>query len=234
MRAHDYEIKTERLLLRPMTVADADAVWKWVSDERVAKYMIYPVYTDMGELREWLRSVEEFDGEYHSRYVRLSDNELIGSGSIGPSTQRRILALGYNFRYDCWKMGYATEAARAMIGLAKRIRRHTFCSSHVEPNLASGHVMEKCGLHFTRYGEFEKTGRAAGPFDGIRGHLVTQIAICKVPDAIHSPDPFHLLLCFDGFRDSLRGFHLGDDQFIAFLRKTGSRLKELAFNDEIG
>ena len=35
MRAHDYEIKTERLLLRPMTVADADAVWKWVSDERV-------------------------------------------------------------------------------------------------------------------------------------------------------------------------------------------------------
>lgn len=26
MRAHDYEIKTERLLLRPMTIADTDAV----------------------------------------------------------------------------------------------------------------------------------------------------------------------------------------------------------------
>ena len=35
MRAHDYEIKTERLLLRPMTVADADAVWKWVSDASI-------------------------------------------------------------------------------------------------------------------------------------------------------------------------------------------------------
>ena len=158
MRAHDYEIKTERLLLRPMTVADADAVWKWVSDERVAKYMIYPVYTDMGELREWLRSVEEFDGEYHFGYVRLSDNELIGSGSIGPSTQKEgFWGFGYNFRYDCWKMGYATEAARAMIDFAKREFGVThFCSSHVEPNLASGHVMEKCGLHFTRYGEFEK------------------------------------------------------------------------------
>ena len=89
MRAHDYEIKTERLLLRPMTVADADAVWKWVSDERVAKYMIYPVYTDMGEVREWLRSVEEFDGEYHFGYVRLSDNELIGSGSIGPVPKKK-------------------------------------------------------------------------------------------------------------------------------------------------
>ena len=40
MRAHNYEIKTERLLLRPMTVADADAVWKWVSDERVAKLIV--------------------------------------------------------------------------------------------------------------------------------------------------------------------------------------------------
>ena len=79
MQAHAYEIKTERLLLRPMTVADADAVWKWVSDERVAKYMVYPTYTDKEKLREWLRSIEEFDGEYHFGYVRLSDNELIGN-----------------------------------------------------------------------------------------------------------------------------------------------------------
>ena len=28
--------------------------------------------------------------------------------------------------------------------------------SHVEPNAASGHVIEKCGLHFVGYGEFEK------------------------------------------------------------------------------
>ena len=31
-----------------------------------------------------------------------------------------------------------------------------FASSHAEPNIASGHVMEKCGLHFAGYGEFEK------------------------------------------------------------------------------
>ena len=40
MKAHDYEIKTERLLLRPMTIADADAVWKWVSDERVTNRQV--------------------------------------------------------------------------------------------------------------------------------------------------------------------------------------------------
>ena len=121
MKAHDYEIKTERLLLRPMTVADADAVWKWVSDERVARYMVYPTYTDQVKLFEWLRTIEEFDGEYHFGFVRLSDSELIGSGSIGPSGQKEgFWGFGDNFRYDCWRMGYATEAAKAMIDFAKK------------------------------------------------------------------------------------------------------------------
>ena len=31
-----------------------------------------------------------------------------------------------------------------------------FVSSHAEPNMASGNVMKKCGLHFTGYGEFQK------------------------------------------------------------------------------
>ena len=64
MRALEYEIQTERLLLRPITVEDADAVWKWVSDERVARYMVYPTYRDKERLIEWLRSIEVFDGEF--------------------------------------------------------------------------------------------------------------------------------------------------------------------------
>ena len=150
MRAHDYEINTERLLLRPMTVADADAVWKWVSDERVAKYMVYPTYTDKEKLREWLRSIEEFDGEYHFGYVRLSDNELIGSGSIGPSTQKEgFWGFGYNFRYDCWKMGYATEAAKAIIYYGFEVIGFHKVQICVRPaNGSSKRVIEKCGFEY--------------------------------------------------------------------------------------
>ena len=157
MKAHTYEIRTERLLLRPMTEADAEAVWKWVSDERVAKYMIYPTYKDKEKLHEWLRSIEEFNGEYLFGYVRLSDGKLIGSGSIGPDHKEGFWGFGYNLRYDCWGQGYATEAAKAMIEFAKdKFGITHFASSHAEPNIASGHVMEKCGLHFAGYGEFEK------------------------------------------------------------------------------
>ena len=152
-----YEIKTERLLLRPLTVADVDAVWQWCSDERVARYMVYPTYTEKEPLIEWLRSVEEQEDVYEFGFVRLSDGALIGSGSIGPARKTGFWGFGYNLRYDCWGKGYATEAAKAMIDFAKTTFGATrFRSSHVEPNLASGHVMEKCGLRFVGYGEFEK------------------------------------------------------------------------------
>lgn len=153
----EYKIKTERLLLRPLTLEDADAVWKWVSDERVARYMIYPTYTDKEKLIEWLQSIQEFDGEYLFGYERLTDGELIGSGSIGPDKKEGFWGFGYNLRYDCWGLGYATEAAKAMIDFAKNTFGIThFRSQHAEPNDASGHVMEKCGLHFVGYGEFKK------------------------------------------------------------------------------
>ena len=51
----------------------------------------------------------------------------------------------------------ATEAAKPMIKFAnEKFGAMKFSSSHAEPNKASGRVMEKCGLHFTRYGEFKK------------------------------------------------------------------------------
>lgn len=154
---HNYVLETERLLLRPLTVDDCDAVYKWVSDEDVARYMVYPTYTSKEPLVWWLKSLDE-DTEYHFGFVRKDTGELIGSGSIGPhdGNQERW-GFGYNLRKDQWGQGFATEATKAMIQFAQKefgIRK--FSSSHVEQNKASGHVMEKCGLHFVRYGQFQK------------------------------------------------------------------------------
>ena len=70
MRAHDYEINTERLLLRPMTVADADAVWKWVSDDRFCqkriRYYSFLFKSCGTKSRIWTR-----DGEMRSSFCRI-------------------------------------------------------------------------------------------------------------------------------------------------------------------
>jgi len=150
-------IKTERLLLRPLTVADANEVFEWVSDERVSRYMVYTTYTDIEKVKEWLAFVEKDTSTYTFGFVRTSDKKLIGSGDIGPANKNGYWGFGYNLRYDCWGNGYATEATKAMIEYAhKNFEATHFTSSHAKPNLSSGHVMEKCGLQFIGYGEFKK------------------------------------------------------------------------------
>ena len=50
-----------------------------------------------------------------------------------------------------------TEAVKAMMKYAyENFGARKFRASHCEPNIASGKVMKKCGLHFAGYGEFQK------------------------------------------------------------------------------
>ena len=42
----DYVIETERLILRPLTVEDCDAVFEWAGDADVARYMAVPPETN--------------------------------------------------------------------------------------------------------------------------------------------------------------------------------------------
>lgn len=154
---HDIRIKTGRLLLRPLMEEDADSIFEWVSDERVARYMVYTTYTDIEQVREWLAFISQNTSTYNFGFERLSDGLLIGSGDIGQGKKPGWWGFGYNFRYDCWGMGYATEAVKAMIDYTyENFGARKFASSHCEPNIASGNVMKKCGLHFTGYGEFQK------------------------------------------------------------------------------
>ena len=154
---HNFVVETERLTLRPLTVRDAEAAFEWVRDERVARYMVYTVYSTIEQVREWLKFVETDDSTYNFGFVRKSDGRLIGSGDVGPDRKNGLWVFGYNFRYDCWGQGYATEAVRAMMKFAhEHFGAEKFFSSHAEPNKASGRVMEKCGLRFCGYGEFSK------------------------------------------------------------------------------
>ncbi len=155
---HDFILETQRLLLRPLRVSDAAAVFQWAGDPLVARYMVYNTYASVEEVESWLRSVQAQEDAYEFGFVRKQDSLLIGSGSIGPDAARAgFWGFGYNLRRDCWGAGYATEAAKAMLRFAQETFGVTrFSSSHVEANRASGRVMEKCGLHFVKYGQFEK------------------------------------------------------------------------------
>jgi ribosomal-protein-alanine N-acetyltransferase len=154
-------IETERLILRPLTVDDAEDAFEWTGDERVARYMIYNVHPTPEVTREWLRSAAELRNEYLWGFVRRSDGKLIGSGSIRYRTDEERWSFGYNIRYDCWNQGYTTEAAlRMMQYVREKHGAKRFVAVHQDGNAASGRVIMKCGLHLVgdcKYNKFDGT-----------------------------------------------------------------------------
>lgn len=149
-------IETERLILRPLTIDDAEAAFEWTGDERVAKYMIYSTHESIETTKEWLNTVENLENEYSWGFVRKSDNKLIGAGSMRYRTDEKKWSFGYNMRYDCWNMGYTTEATLAMTNYVRENHNaHRFIAECAVENIGSARVMEKCGLHFSGNGEYQ-------------------------------------------------------------------------------
>ncbi len=150
-------IESERLILRPLTLDDADDVFEWTGDELVARYMIYPTHTSIDITKMWLSSLETLENEYTWGVVRKSDRKLIGSVGIRYRTDEKVWSFGYNFRRDSWNQGFATEASRRAIKYAyDENGAREFIAGHAVENTASGRVIEKCGLTFEKYGEFSK------------------------------------------------------------------------------
>ena len=161
--AHHITIETPRLLLRPLTVADAPAVFAWGSDPEVNRYMASPLERSVADAEAWLRQVEQAGGhgDYDFGFVRKADGLLIGSGGVYRRRKglwrRPWWVLGYNLRRDCWGQGYATEAARAMLDFARTQRgARIFLAEHAVDNPASGRVMEKCGMKCEGAGQYAK------------------------------------------------------------------------------
>ena len=150
-------IETERLILRPLSMDDADAVFEWTGDERVNKYMIYLLNKSTDDTKKWLSSLDKLENKYMWGFVCKSDGKLIGSGNIRYRTDEDRWSFGYNIRFDCWNQGYTTEATLSMMDYVRENHgAKRFVAEHAAENPASGRVIEKCGLHFVGYGEYSR------------------------------------------------------------------------------
>ena len=169
-----YVFETERLLLRPLTVDDAEAAFVWLSDPEVNRFMPYSLYTDVSTARKWLATLDVLVDNYVFGIVRKADHWLIGTvsvrlGAIDPGAW----SLGYNLRRDCWRQGYATEAARGILDFAYRtLGARDFTAEHAIANPASGSVLRHCGFVYVRDITYAKAdGSEVFPAKFYRLHL---------------------------------------------------------------
>jgi [ribosomal protein S5]-alanine N-acetyltransferase len=143
------EIQTERLLLRPPRMSDAERLFaRYGHDPLVCRYMSWTPHRNVEDTLAYLeRSIaDERAGKISARliFARQSGQLL---GSVGGQWQGHRIQFGYCLARDAWGQGYATEAASAFVAAAMLdpaiYRVQAYCDLE---NWASARVLEKIGL----------------------------------------------------------------------------------------
>lgn len=154
----DLTIRTERLTLRPFAIADAPRVREltgaWAVTRMLARVPFpYPI----GLAEDWIgkHAAGRAAAEAFPFAVTLH-NRLIGCVDLNKKLEHGRMELGYWIAAPFWGLGYATEAAGAILSFGFGWLGTQFVgASHYEENESSGRVLAKLG--------FVETGRGMHP-----------------------------------------------------------------------
>lgn len=143
------ELRTDRLFLRPLALADAPRLSAITSDPAVARMVArVPCPNPMV-------AVEGFILIMQARAPLGTDHvfaiDLPGAGAIGcvgahGASPDGPFEIGYYIGRDWWGRGFATEAASALTGYMQERGATHLEAGHFLDNPASGRVLEKTGF----------------------------------------------------------------------------------------
>ncbi len=144
-------IKTQRLILRKMTMWDASDVYRYARDKEVARHVLWEAHQSIWDSRGYIRYLlyQYRCGEPGSWGIVLQDTgRVVGSiGYMNYSADNSTVEIGYSLSREHWGKGLMTEALTAVIDETFRVLGlHRIEALHFTDNPASGRVMEKCGM----------------------------------------------------------------------------------------
>jgi len=161
------EIRTERLLLRPLADDDAPAIRRYAGDERVARFTanIPHPYPEDGAghlLAIWRRKENAGTGRIFAICPADSRRDLIGMISLDENDDGTV-DFGYWLGLPFWGHGPMSEAAAAIACFARTWRPASRITARTHPdNGASQRVLEKAGFARDGVGTFEAPARNGG------------------------------------------------------------------------
>jgi RimJ/RimL family protein N-acetyltransferase len=147
-------IETERLVIRNFRNCDCDSLQEMIAQYEASEWANYDqrwptCKEEIEEITDWFARGDNFLA------VSLKDTGcFIGFVSLNQEQKadRREFNIGYIFNFDYHGKGYATEACRAVIGLAfQQLQADQIITGTAAANQASCHLLEKLG--FTRVAE---------------------------------------------------------------------------------
>ncbi len=137
---------TERLLLRPAWPEDADALFGGIADKGVVRNLASAPWPYLPEhARDFvMREVEPLYPKFLITRPGPKGSELIGCIGIDPGEAG--IELGYWIARPAWGQGFATEAGRGILEVARLLGHTRLRAGHFIDNPASGRVLRKLGF----------------------------------------------------------------------------------------
>ena len=146
-------LETERLMLRALTLEDADDVFAYARDPEVVRYLPWESHQSVEEAREFItRTLEAHEAGAKADWgmALKATGRVVGTcgfctwaGSSGRAE------LGYCLARELWGRGLVTEASERVVRFGFEDcmlnRIEAVCDVN---NVGSARVMEKCGMTF--------------------------------------------------------------------------------------
>lgn len=154
--SHMPSLTTERLLLRPMRITDADDMYRYARREDVTAYLLWSPHPAKSYTENYLRYLQGRYalGEFYDwAIVEPSENRMIGTcGFTRIDFPHNCGEIGYVLNPEYHKKGYGTEAANRVLRFGfDELGLHRIEAKFMQGNAASLRVMEKLGMQFEGY-----------------------------------------------------------------------------------
>jgi ribosomal-protein-alanine N-acetyltransferase len=148
-------LETERLLLRPFTEDDAEALHEAVySNADVMRYMPGGIPRTLSQTQnvvDFFINHWELNGYGAWAVIQKSDQRFIGQCGLGFVSELQDVEVLYALAKDTWGHGLATEAAHASLRYGfSELQPGKIIALAAKENKASRRVMEKLGMTYRR------------------------------------------------------------------------------------
>jgi RimJ/RimL family protein N-acetyltransferase len=165
----DFNLKTSRLILRPITSEDVEDIYPHVTDPEISKYMSWEPHKDIDQTRKFIERLQiEKRNDKSYTWSIFFDDQFCGIVSL-IAVLRKHRALTYDKAELAYWLGHGfqgkgimTEACEQVINFAfTKLKLHRLTVSHAGENSASEGLINR--LKFRYIGEereaFKKNGR---------------------------------------------------------------------------
>ena len=142
-------LKTDRLVLRPMTYDDVEPLWPALKDENNMRYWSRGPIISLEEARNYLRWNIENKGVFTFTVARLeAPDQALGWVAL-MDRKARIAEIGYMFLQEVQGQGFAHEAVQKVIEHGFEALKLRRIYADVDPdNTPSIRLLEKSGFEF--------------------------------------------------------------------------------------